>query len=215
MDIDTEVVIYMILDLLAKGVFGAILVGSRECLEGDFTPMAMMAMAMVGIQPDIGRRNSVDLTLIEEARLAAHRGESGRTKSGKVKKRPIKPESDDEDTGADDDNMPLPDARSLKVREVATTSSRGVINVGNPIPAANSEDQLTMALLAALQSPTVAAKIAAAISPTYKQSSSGNNSRPPSPTTGSRRGSGVGPASSTPLGNMLASIYGGGVAYNA
>lgn len=40
------------------GVFGAILVGSREVLEGEHTPLALFAMAATGINPNMRRASS-------------------------------------------------------------------------------------------------------------------------------------------------------------
>jgi hypothetical protein len=57
------------------GVFGGILVGSREALEGEWTPMAMMAMGMTGIDPSLRRRNSMDVTAMQE--IAALYGPGG------------------------------------------------------------------------------------------------------------------------------------------
>jgi hypothetical protein len=39
-------------------VFGAILVGSREVLEGEHTPLALLAMAITGNNPSMRRSSS-------------------------------------------------------------------------------------------------------------------------------------------------------------
>ena len=228
MSIDTEIIIYTILDFLAKGVFGAILVGSRESLEGEITPLALLAMAVVGIQPKMGlRRNSMDLTLVEEARMTMHSGNypAGETpvnQSRCTKKSAFQaPESDEETTGRADNASPPPPR--LNVRDPPSTSGaggRGIINVGNPLPSSMNynDDELTKALLAALQSPTIAAKLAAAMSPTFTKAqsvsaASVHNSRAPSP-SGSRRNSiGGGPsAANAPAGGLLSAMYGGNAA---
>ena len=44
---------------MPAGMFGAIIVGSREALEGEHTPLALVAMAMTGIDPSIRRSDSL------------------------------------------------------------------------------------------------------------------------------------------------------------
>jgi hypothetical protein len=68
---DVESVCYACLDLLAKGIFGFVLVGSREALEGETSPVALMAMSMIGVKPE-HRRTSVDQTAMEEIRSLYH-----------------------------------------------------------------------------------------------------------------------------------------------
>ena len=171
MDLDTEIIIYMILDLLAKGVFGAILVGARECLEGDFTPLAMMvqgararlprarrsapqahtppppppaqAMAMTGISPNMRRRNSVDMTFMEEARFGAKSPQKRLPQARAAASH--EPHSDGEETGNEDvDESPgaATPSRSLKVREVRPAVAHTVVS--NPLPTPGS-DELTAA----------------------------------------------------------------------
>ena len=71
---DGEAIVYCINDMLAKVTFGLILVGSREALEGDNTPVALLAMSMIGIDP-MQRRGSVDITAMQEIR-ATHQDSS-------------------------------------------------------------------------------------------------------------------------------------------
>lgn len=245
MDIDTEVCIYMVLDFLAKGVFGMIIVGSRECLEGEFTPLSMFAMGLVGIQPvtkvgGLRRRNSMDLTLIEEAQMTMHRGDIPSTPTTKINStvrrlapQPAQQESDGENTDGDEEVTSIPVPPRLVVREPPKGNivNRSGTTTMNPLPSVNifeNNDALTQALLAALQSPTVAAKLAAALSPTASavKPPSRVPSRSPTPdadsmatyTTASRRASlgsspGLGtvtagaPPPPPPLGGLLSSNY--------
>ena len=68
---DIESVCYSCLDMLAKGIFGFVLVGSREALEGETTAIALMAMSMIGVKPE-HRRTSIDQPAIEEIRSLYH-----------------------------------------------------------------------------------------------------------------------------------------------
>lgn len=47
-----ESIIHVVLDFFAKGLFGMILVGSREVLENEHTCEALLAMALLGIRPN-------------------------------------------------------------------------------------------------------------------------------------------------------------------
>ena len=52
--------------IVDAGFFGAILVGSREVIEGEHTPLALLAMALTGINPAL-RRESTATVEIQEA----------------------------------------------------------------------------------------------------------------------------------------------------
>lgn len=47
-----ESILHVALDFFAKGLFGMILVGSREVLENEHTCEALLAMALLGIRPN-------------------------------------------------------------------------------------------------------------------------------------------------------------------
>jgi hypothetical protein len=75
---DMTSVLYMVGELNAKVVFGFVLVGSREALEGENTPLALLAMGLLGIDPDhrdegLNRRGSVDVTQMQEIREMYHK----------------------------------------------------------------------------------------------------------------------------------------------
>lgn len=57
--VDTAAILYTLMDIAAKDVFGLVIFGVRDVLSGDSTPLGTFAMAMTGINPTM-RRHSID-----------------------------------------------------------------------------------------------------------------------------------------------------------
>jgi len=77
---------YAVGEVLSTIVFGLVVVGTREALEGNNTPVALIAMSWVGIDPEhregaveLRRRNSLDVTALEEIRALYHKEAGGQT----------------------------------------------------------------------------------------------------------------------------------------
>lgn len=77
---------YAVGEVLSTIVFGLVVVGTREALEGNNTPVALIAMSWVGIDPEHRegaveqrRRNSLDVTALEEIRALYHKEAGGQT----------------------------------------------------------------------------------------------------------------------------------------
>ena len=80
---------YAVGEFMCKIVFGLVVVGTREALEGDNTAIALVAMSLVGIDPehrqtaqDMRRRNSLDLTAMEEIRALYHKSAAASAAEG-------------------------------------------------------------------------------------------------------------------------------------